>query len=127
MRCGAPGEEKEEGGITFCQRGRAQPQIHLYRGPQTQLRHPGAEVIRDGPRSRVRAPSPSPERRAAVGNCFSVSTMNARYGSTIVVRTSRPRRTDLEGPYPPRLRGEGLLITMATFRMVSRCSGSSAR
>ena len=30
-------------------------------------------------------------------------------------------------PQPLRLRGAGLLITMATFRMVSRCSGSSAR
>jgi hypothetical protein len=30
-------------------------------------------------------------------------------------------------PQPLRLRGEGLLITMATLRMVSRCSGSRAR
>ena len=32
-----------------------------------------------------------------------------------------------EVSYPPRLRGAGLLITVATFRMVSRCSGSRAR
>jgi hypothetical protein len=30
-------------------------------------------------------------------------------------------------PQPLRLRGAGLLITMATLRMVSRCSGSRAR
>ena len=30
-------------------------------------------------------------------------------------------------PQPLRLRGAGLLITMATFRTVSRCSGSRAR
>ena len=54
----------------------------------------------------------------------------ARLGSTTIDRAVVALVASAEkriSPYPLRLRGEGLLITMATFRMVSRCSGSRAR